>query len=60
MKSIKREDYQPARDKHKNPRLTQKKYQQNRIREIVENLPDQSLISSLVQKYLKNSPTSES
>ena len=60
MKSFKREDCQPARDEHKNPRLTQNNYQQSRIEEIVKNLPDQSLISNLVQKYLKNSPTSGS
>jgi len=60
MKLIEQEEWQSARDEHKNPRLTQKKYPQSQIKEIVESLPDQSLISSLVQKYLKNSPTSKS
>jgi len=60
MKSTEPEEWQPARDDHKNSRLTQKNYQQSQIREIVESLPDQSLISYLVQKYLKNSPTSRS
>ncbi len=59
MKSIKREDCQPARDEHKNPHLTPRNYQQSQIREIVQNLPDQSLISTLVRKYINIPPPSK-
>ena len=43
------------KDKRINLRLTQKDYQQIKIRAIEEGLPYQTLISSLVHKYLNGS-----
>ena len=59
MKSIEREDCLLTRDEHRNPRLSPKNYQQSQIREIVQNLPDQSLISTLVRKYINIPPPSK-
>ena len=43
------------KDKRINLRLTQKDYHQIKIRAIEEGLPYQSLISSILHKYLNNS-----
>ena len=46
------------KDKRINLRLTQKDYHQIQIRAIEEGIPYQTLISSLVHKYLSGSLTS--
>ena len=46
------------KDKRINLRLTQKDYQQIQIRAIEEGIPYQTLISSIVHKYLNGSLTS--
>ncbi len=46
------------KDKRINLRLTQKDYQQIQIRAIEEGLPYQSLIASIVHKYLNGKLTS--
>ena len=48
------------KDKRINLRLTQKDYQQIQIRAIEEGIPYQTLISSIVHKYLNGSLTSMS
>ena len=47
------------KDKRINLRLTQKDYQQIQIKAIEEGLPYQTLISSIVHKYLNGSLTSK-
>jgi predicted DNA binding CopG/RHH family protein len=48
------------KDKRINLRLTQKDYQQIQIKAIEEGIPYQTLISSLVHKYLNGSLTPKS
>jgi predicted DNA binding CopG/RHH family protein len=48
------------KDKRINLRLTQKDYQQIQIKAIEEGLPYQSLIASIVHKYLNGKLTSRS
>ncbi len=48
------------KDKRINLRLTQKDYQQIQIKAIEEGLPYQSLIASIVHKYLNGKLTSHS
>jgi predicted DNA binding CopG/RHH family protein len=73
MKSIERDEWQPVKnidqEREKaieaarntlNLRLTQKDYHQIQIKAIEEGIPYQTLISSLVHKYLNGSLTPKS
>jgi predicted DNA binding CopG/RHH family protein len=60
IESIEHEEWKPVKisnrkkDKRVNLRLTQKDYQQIQIKAMGEGLPYQSLIASIVHKYLLN------